>query len=315
MQSLVTAWNDFWFRPAPPDYLGFCRMLFFAGALVLLVPWHFAEWAQISDLFLYPTWPFIPLHPPVLPYGVLAVLQVVFWLSMVFGCIGLFTRPSAAVASTLMFYFQALEDSHGKTHHFNLVMIFVFAFMAIARSGDSWSIDRWWKKRRGAAQPIAPSGEYTWPFKMVWLYTACLLFAAGVSKMRMSGIGYVTSDHLRYILLEQRAYFPEWINTTPFVNSPFFPSDMNLWLAGHPLLCKVLMAGAIVLELTFPLALFSRRARIILAPSGFLMLMSFSALIGPPHYTHLLTSIFWFPWERIFRWARTLRAGPQLVPG
>ena len=52
-----------------------------------------------------------------------------------------------------------------------------------------------WRRRQGVVN-AAESGEYTWPLRAVWLTMSLIYFAAGIAKLRHSGLSWVTSDTL-----------------------------------------------------------------------------------------------------------------------
>jgi hypothetical protein len=88
-------------------------------------------------------------------------------------------------------------------------------------------------------------------------------------------------------------------NGDPFVawGPPLVP--WGLYIAQHVGLTQLLAAGTIVLELSYPLALFSSRARWVIVPSGFFMLVGFRVILGPAFLGWLICYIFWVPWDRV----------------
>jgi predicted DCC family thiol-disulfide oxidoreductase YuxK len=73
-------------------------------------------------------------------------------------------------------------------------------------------------------------------------------------------------------------------------------------------------ATSLAIETLFPLALFSRRARRLLVPGAFGMLVGIRVLMGPTFGGFLAVFAFWTPWhtvgERLGAW---LRHGQRLV--
>ena len=60
---------------------------------------------------------------------------------------------------------------------------------------------------------------------------------------------------------------------------------------GFPLLMREISRG-------YPLALVSRRARMLLVPATLLMQVGILALLGPAFYEILACNVFWVPWTR-----------------
>ena len=66
-----------------------------------------------------------------------------------------------------------------------------------------------------------------------------------------------------------------------------------------PWLSTTLGAISLALELSFPLALFSRVARWIVPAGVFALQIGISALMGPDFDTFLICYLFWVPWDRM----------------
>jgi hypothetical protein len=73
----------------------------------------------------------------------------------------------------------------------------------------------------------------------------------------------------------------------------------GLDLAQYAWLTQLMAASAVALEVSYPLALFSRRARWIIVPSVFLMQVGIDVLMGPGFKTFLICNLFWIPWDRV----------------
>ena len=164
-----------------------------------------------------------------------------------------------------------------------------WAFL-LSRCGDAWSIDRVIRSYRAGppVQPVAPSGEYNWPIKCVWLISALVFFAAGVAKLRFSGLAWITSDNMANMLLQHH------YKSDPIVG-------WGKIIANYPLLCQTLAAGTIVLELGFVLAIFSRIARWLFVPGMFVMQVGIALLMGVVFTQFMFVYLFWIPWDALGR--------------
>src|SRR5439155_26664992 len=115
---------------------------------------------------------------------------------------------------------------------------------------------------QGPGPPVAPGpfrGEYRGPIRVVWLLMAAVFFTAGATKLRRGGLEWIASSTFATILVSKH-YDPD----PPIVN-------WGLTLAQIPALTLAMAAGSVLLELSMPLALFSRRARAVLPAALFLM--------------------------------------------
>lgn len=307
MTSFVERWNNFLFKPASPDNLGLCRIilfgsmsLFYAVIPSLLPAWgrheDFSAWGQVSNVFWIPTWLFARFHLLRFSTEVLAVLQLILKFTLALSCIGLFTRLSTAISFFLGLYLFGLPNNFGKTHHFETILVFAFLVMALSRCGDGWSVDCLIRTaRRGtdsSSQRPSVSGEYTWPVRMIWLVMSLILFAAGVSKLRHSGLAWITSDSMAIFLLQHNYHIA---NSDPL-------TSWGLNLARHAWLPHLFAAATVILEVGYPIALFSRRARWFIVPSAVLMFMGIAVLMGPNFYQLMLCQLLWAPWDRVAAW-------------
>ena len=295
MQILRERWMRFWFEPVEPLNLGICRVLFFGAFFLFYLPQDFSAWAEISDSFWMPILLFKILHLPVLSSGLLVVFQNIWKVSLALSCLGLFTRASTVSSFVLGVYLLGLPHNFGETHHSDALVIIVLGIMALSRCGDGCSIDRLiWRSRRGnnlSVRRPRSSGEYTWPVRAVWLMFALIFFAAGVSKLRHSGLEWVFSDNMA-IMLTQRHYHIG--SHDPLVS-------WGLDLAQHGWLTRLLAAATVAFEVCYTLALLSSRARWVIVPVVFSMQFVIRMIMGPSFYQFMICNLFWVPWDRVSR--------------
>jgi len=288
LEALRKRWMHFWFEPVEPLNLGLCRILFFGAFFLFYLNLDVTSWTEVSDSVWMPIWIFQILHLPILSSSLLVVLQSVWKISLALSCIGLFTRVSTVSSFILGTYLIGLPMNFGKVGHAEGLVVFVLGIMALSRCGDSCSIDRliWKARRRNDTSRQRPqvSGEYTWPVRAVWLMFALIFFAAGVSKLRHSGLEWIFSDNMANTLL--RAQFEE-MSVVPW----------GFYLAQHQWLTQLLAAATIAIEVGYPLALFSRRARWIIVPGVFSMQVGISILLGVTFSSFLICNLFWVRWD------------------
>jgi hypothetical protein len=286
-------WERLWFEPAHPLGLGVARAVIFAGALWLYRRADFAAYASVSPLFYGVSW----FRPPIAPAEWMHAFRIVWLASLALGCVGLFTRVAMAVAFVLGAYLLGIDANFGRIHHNDLPIVIALGVFAASRAGDAFSIDRL-RRRRDAV----PDGEYRWPLRAVQLTLAAAFLAAGVAKLRYGGLEWVTSDNLRLRLIE-RSY------------GAFPAPEQGLFLARFPLVCHLVAGVTVATELLYPLALVSRRARIVLVPASLLMLAGFAIFFGPRFTTFALLSAAWVPWDRLLaRFTAPARAASAPAP-
>jgi hypothetical protein len=289
-------WHAWWFAPSSPLDLGVGRAVFFGILACLYLPADFRGWADVAPVFWQPTWSFAVLRLPVLTAAELGVVQALWKLALVGACLGLATRASIVAALVLGFYLLGLPHCFGKIHHYDAFLIFVFAILAVARSGDAFALDRvLWRRRRGdAPAPVPPSGEYTWPIRAIWVVLALVFFSAGVSKLRTSGLAWVVSDSMAIFLVQHQYHVGNAIPLTA----------LGLVLARQAWLCRCLAAATLVCEVGYPVALVSRPVRALVLPGTLLMQVGIRVLLGPTFLDMMACNVFWVPWGRVLGWAQ-----------
>lgn len=294
MRTLRQRWTRFWFEPVGPANLGICRVLFFGAIFLFYFREDFSAWAEVSDVFWRPIWLFDVLNLPVLSSDLLATVTVVWKASLALSCLGLLTRVSTASSFVFGTYLLGLPHNFGYTSHAVGLVVIVLGIMALSRCGDGVSLDRVIHRARRDSNPSDSdpriSGEYTWPIRAVWLTFSLVFFAAGVTKLRSSGLEWIFSDHLAIIMVR---------SNYGYVLDPLVA--WGLILAQYGWLTRSMAAATILLEVGYPLALFSSRARWIVVPAMFLMLVNIRLLLGPPFYEFLICHLFWVPWNRVSR--------------
>ena len=286
----MNRWSWFWFEPGSASALGLCRLVFFAGLCLWQFHVDYADWAAYSPVLWMPIWLFDRFNLPPLSSGALEAVQAVWKVSLVFGAVGLFTRAAAVVAFILGVYLLGLPHNFGQTQHFDTLAVFVLGAFAVSHAGRAWSIDALVAAaRRRSPRLPAPSGEYTWPIRFVWVAMSLIFFAAGVSKLRQSGLEWAFSDNLAMLLRRQQYHISDGEPLTSW----------GLAVAQYPWLSQGMAAASLTIETLFPLALFSRAARLLLVPAGLAFLIGIRTLMGPTFEQFMICFVFWVPWHQV----------------
>lgn len=307
MKSLAERWNRFWFEPSTADNLGLARILLFGTMAVFYIStpylfpawgYHetFSEWGGVSHVFWKPIWLFRTLHLPLFSVNEITVMDAIWKTSLIFSAIGLFTRFSNFVSFLICIYLFGIQNNFGRTHHLEIILLWAFLIMTFSRCGDSWSVDRLIKTARTGAGPGSQtpklSAEYTWPIRLMWVVMAMIYFVAGLSKMRHSGIAWVTSDSMSYFLMRPPYHVAD---AEPLLN-------WGLWMSRHAWASHGMALMGVGLELSYPIALFSRRLRYVIMASGIMMQTGIALFMGPNFYQMILCQLLWLPLDRILYW-------------
>ncbi|HEX5036129.1 MAG TPA: HTTM domain-containing protein [bacterium] len=290
-------WNRLWFEPASPVNLGVCRALIFTAYLIryLAVPLNVSEFALMSSEFWKPLPVLGFFVPPLATAFWLRAFETAWFVALALSALGLFTRLSTALAFLLGAYLLWIPHNFGKLHHNDMITVLVTGVLMFSRCGEAWSLDRFFEnhRRKKSGRPpetVAPSGEFTWPVRLVWLALATVFFAAGVSKLRHSGLAWITSDNLALMLI--KANYMAYIDYPPLL-------PLGVPLGRLPWACHIIAAATMATELGFPLVLVSRRVRRVLVPVMFFVLIGIMLLFLPSFPELIACFVFFVPWENL----------------
>ena len=129
--------------------------------------------------------------------------------------------------------------------------------------------------------PRRPSGEYQWPVQLVLVALAFVFFAAGVAKLRASGLAWILSDH------------PDIARSGAMRISdadPLLP--IGSFVARIPLRRSARGSERILFEAGYPIALFSPRLRPFIVLGGIGLIVGIRVLMGPTFENFLLINLF-----------------------
>jgi predicted DCC family thiol-disulfide oxidoreductase YuxK len=140
-----------------------------------------------------------------------------------------------------------------------------------------------------AEKDPAPSGEYTWPIHLIWVISAMVYLEAGIAKLRHSGIRWVTTGTMQTFLAH--AYY--------HVSDSEPLTSWGLFFARSHWLSSALAAGSLLIEVSLVLALFSRRARLVLVPGAVALQGGIALFMGPNFYQMMICQAVWVPWDRV----------------
>lgn len=281
LNKLSRRWNRFFFTPDAAANLAICRILFYGGLLALHFHVDFAAWGEASAIFWMPIRSYEMLGIPQFSPGLLYWLSITWKIALLLSCLGLMTRVSALVSFVGSFFLLGLPHSMGDLSHGDAAAVLILGVLVFARSGDALSLDQvLWRRSH------APSGEYRWPVRAVWLILSTVFFAAGYAKFVRGGWEWAFSDNMAFILAEHQ--FP-----------PEHPEAMlpwGTWMARQPWAYKGVGLATLLVETGYPLAMFSLAARFILVPAMVLSMIGFRVLLGPAFLPLILCHVFWIRW-------------------
>jgi uncharacterized membrane protein YphA (DoxX/SURF4 family) len=232
--------------------LAFVRIVF-----GLYVFWLLAVPGNLQIFEVLPVEPFEKVHFFMLPNVVSDLMiehnMLVIRVGLIAAAcmvVGLFTAISSWITA---FCFIATHYTLFKFTYYHNEWPYLWLpliVLAIARCGDKFSIDAWFKRRRSPMSFDPQSNAYRWPIEVIIAFFASIYFCAGVAKLipLSSGIQWLKGIPI------------QWLVATRFFDSPAY------WVTGQPLFdytilwpFTILSVSAIIVELSAGLIWISRK--------------------------------------------------------
>ena len=266
------------------------RLDFTMRALAVLIAFRvgigpYQELAALPDALFEPV-PILAWLPAMPPRVVIAVVQLVVVVASAAVVFRRYPRAAYRVAWVGYLFVAALWGSRGKVVHNDLLLLWGAApFLAAPCVGDP--ADR------------EPSTRTGWPVRVSIVVIALIYLFAGYHKLRRSGPSWVYGENMEWVMLWGPAYgAPGWKAVTD-------------WVGSNALAARVSAAFIIGLELVFPLAIWHRRVRPLIALAAVTLHAGTWVLLGLDYWAWAATvAIVLIDWPAV--WAR--RRSPALVP-
>lgn len=188
------------------------------------------------------------------------------WLTIIsalFLTIGLFT-PLTSLVTMLGFFincylnYKITPGNWGYTPHIHVFL----TTLLFCQSNHKWSLDNYfWKHTK-----VFNTERTSFALAFLMAYVATIYFQAGLAKIFIGGLGWMTSGQTIYVF------------------SHYFGTDFGHWLMQYPKLFSFFAFYTVIFELLFILCLFSQRGLFI----GFIMCTLFHLGVGT-----IMTLSFW----------------------
>ncbi len=249
------AWERLWLEPGSAVNLAAARIVFASHALWVLLSRDLASvttlpapfWGDVESLsrLRYVIFPGHPLLEQTLQWTAAAAL--------VCAILGVAPRASCLVAGLLLYHLAPFETILWMPDPYErgfTISVLALVTLSASRCGDTLT-----PFRRGSPRP--DSWEYAWPLRLCQLFLAQVYFFSAWAKLRMSGIGWISAENIRRWLLvpsqqEQTSVF----------------GGLGPWIADRPSLCFAIGTAAMIVDLLFIAAPFSRWVRRVLVPAA-----------------------------------------------
>ncbi|MCA9624638.1 MAG: hypothetical protein KC731_36695 [Myxococcales bacterium] len=278
----------FWLAPAPPRRLATARILVGAFAclyLLLRLP-HFADYAGRTVMKPVGVVGLVLREP--LPATATWALALAALATGVAFTVGFFHRLTGPLFAALLLWVTTYASSFGMLFHTDNLLVLHVIVLGLAPAADALSLDA-----RGRPEPPEDSWDrYGWGLRLACAVTAATYLVAGATKLRVSGLDWVTSDLLRSYVAYDALRKAELGSTY---------SPLGAWLTGIPSVWPVLATFSLTMELGAPLALLGPRSAKIWVAAAWLFHLGVAATMAIAFFYPLSGLAFatFFPLERL----------------
>ncbi len=194
MKAAMRAAVERYYRPLPPERLGWLRIVVFGYSLlyVLLQARMFLDAAGFPPEEYRPVGIFSLLETQLSGHALEALL-IAFAATGTMALAGwrfTVTGPAFAVLNLVLLSYR---NSWGYIQHGEKLAALHVLILASSRAGDAVSIDARARSGDAAASPES----YGWPVRLMAVVTALSYVISAVTKLRYSGVQWITSDIVR----------------------------------------------------------------------------------------------------------------------
>lgn len=258
------------------------RLAFARRALAVLIAFRvgigpYDALAELPDALFVPV-PILAWLSSMPPRFLIVAVQIVVVIAAIAPTFRRYPRASFAVAWTGYLFVAALWGSRGKVVHNDLLLLWAAAPFLAAPPVEN-QIER------------EPSRATGWPIRVSIVVIALIYFFAGYHKLRRSGPSWVYGENMEWVMLWGPAYgAPGWKAVTD-------------WVGSNALAARMSAAFIIGLELIFPLAIWHRRIRPLIALAAVVLHAGTWVLLGLDYWAWAATvAIVLIDWPAL--WAR-----------
>jgi hypothetical protein len=294
--------------PTDATTLGMVRAGVCAFILCEVLLTSFSDLGRIPATLLRPTgamqifsWRFYDLL--LTPAGMFTLkwLMVLSLFGATIGCLTSLTTKSSAV---LFVFYEGLLRSFSHFNHDEMPAVYILIVLALSPCGDAFSCDSW----RGKKWPRPSKIIYGYPILLMRALLAWSYFSSALIKFRVAGLSYLSPDNLPSLAL---------VHSLDNLHDTHF--RLAFWLPHVREYTPIFVALVVLWELSFPLAIFFRRARLIILALGIffhLGTLFFMNIFFPYHLAMYLVFVDWGRWLRRFEaFRRRSIVDPQFRDG
>jgi hypothetical protein len=199
------------------------------------------------------------------------------------GCLTSLTTKSSAL---LFVFYEGLLRSFAHFNHDEMPAVYILIVLALSPCGDAFSCDSW----RGKTRPRRSGFVYGYPILLMRVLLAWSYFSSALIKFRVAGLSYLSPDNLPTLAI---------LHSLDNLHDTHF--RLAFWLPHVREYTPIFMALVVLWELSFPLAIFFRRARLVILAMGIFFHLGTIFFMNLFFPYHLAMYLVFVDWERVRR--------------
>jgi hypothetical protein len=224
------------------------------------------------------------LYDLLLTSGGMLTLKWLMVLSLFAATVGCLTSLTTKTSALLFVFYEGLLRSFGHFNHDEMPAVYILIVLALTPCGDAFSFDSW----RGKTRPQPSGFVYGYPILLMRMLLAWSYFSSALIKLRVAGLSYLSPDNLPSLAIFHSL---DNLHDTHF--------RLAFWLPHVRQYTPIFVALVLLWELLFPLALFFKRARLIILALGIVFHLGtifFMNIFFPYHLAMYLVFVDWGRW-------------------
>jgi hypothetical protein len=237
-----------------------------------------------------------------------SVVQVIAVSSALLAAAGLWPRATFPIAFALALFLNLMLNATGKVIHNDVLLtLCLLPLVATPRAASR----AWTLSVPGGASSRTPStgsvGEaYGWPVRTAMVVVALAYLFVGLQKLRYSGLDWIATDNLRWVLYGSS-------------DAQADSNELALFVADRAWLAHLLAAGTMAVEIGFILCLPFTKLRWLFVPGAVGLHLGIMLAMGLDYSAQALTVIIVFVnWvavaEAAAAWTTVGRRDPRASP-
>jgi hypothetical protein len=279
--------------PTEAEALGMVRAGVCGFILCEILTTSFRDLGRIPATLLHPpgVMKFLPwrFYDWLLTPGVMTAFKWLFAASLLAATVGFLTRLSTKSSALLFLFYEGLLRSITHFNHDEMPAIYILCVLAFTPCGDGFSLDALRARRRASANARADI-IYGYPILLMRVLLAWSYFSSALIKLRVVGLGYLSPDNLPALAIE---------NSLDNLHATHFRAAF--WLPQFRDYLPFALLSVLVWELSFPLAIWSRRARFLIPAAGVVFHLSTLVLMNIFFPYHLAMYLVFVDWPAVAR--------------